>query len=242
VTWTPPDPYRRSLTWKLANSAWLLTPLLSFGCASVAGFLYVGLRARRPGWWIPGVCYSVVANVCVFAGEGLPVESAASTLLILIWMLTWVTSVGHAVAINASWLRWLAGPPPAAYPPQQWTYPPLPPQVQQAVPDPYQYYAPAEPAPAPAVPLLLDVNAANLEELASLPSIGPERAARAVAARRDRNGFATVAEFAAAAELAPHQFAAVRDRLTCRPAAPAPQPQAQQEPQQDLPYGRIVDI
>ncbi|MEU4159706.1 helix-hairpin-helix domain-containing protein [Actinoplanes sp. NPDC026670] len=201
----------------MANSAWLLTPILSFGCASVAGYLYVGLRARRPGWWIAGIGYSVGANVFLFIGESQPTESAASTVLAFLWIFTWMASVVHAVVINISWLDWLAGQrrPPT----QPWTYQSAP-QVE----------------PAPAVPLLLDVNAANLDELASLPAIGPERAARAVAAREDRNGFATVAEFAAAAGLAPHQFAAVRDRLTCRPPEPAPQPQ------QDLPYGRIVDI
>jgi hypothetical protein len=217
VTWTPPEPTPPSRGWKVANSAWLLTPILSFGCASVAGYLYVGLRARRPGWWIAGIGYSVGANVFLFAGESQPIESTASTVLSFLWIFTWMASVVHAVVINFSWLDWLAGQrrPPA----RPWTYEPAP-EVQ----------------PAPAVPLLLDVNAAGLDELAALPAIGPERAARAVAARQDRSGFATVAEFAAAAELAPHQFAAVRDRLTCRPPEPAPQPQ------RDLPYGRIVDI
>ncbi|BEL03121.1 hypothetical protein Q0Z83_013120 [Actinoplanes sichuanensis] len=234
MTWTPAEPAPPTRAWKVANSAWLLTPILSFGCASVAGYLYVGLRARRPGWWIAGICYSVAANVFLFAGDSLPEDSNAAALMALLWVCTWMASVVHAVVINSSWLQWLAeqrrrvqtwayapAPPPASPLPPSAS--PLPPAVQTALRE-----------PAPAVPLLLDVNAANLDELASLPAIGPERAARAVAARRDRNGFATVAEFAAAAELAPHQFAAVRDRLTCRPPAPAPQP--------DLPYGRIVDI
>lgn len=245
MTWTPPDPYHQPLSWKLANSSWLLAPILTFGCASVAGFLYVGLRAKRPAWWIAGIVYTVAANVFLFAGDSLPQDSAASTLMALLWVLTWVASVAHAVAINGAWLRWLAGyrwqahapqPPPWSYgPAQPWTHPPLPPQIQQAVPAPEQYYAAPPPPP---VPVTLDVNTASVDDLAALPSFGPERAARAVAARQERNGFGTVAEFAAAAELAPHQFAAVRDRLTCTP--PAPPVQAQ--PERDLPYGRIVDI
>jgi hypothetical protein len=257
VTWTPPDPYHQPLSWKLANSAWLLAPILTFGCASVAGFLYVGLRARRPAWWIAGICYTVAANVFLFAGDSLPDESNVSVLMSLLWVLTWVASVAHAVAINGSWLRWLAGQrwparapqsapwsygPPQQYGPPQPYAPPLPPQVQQAVPNLQQYYATppsAGPAPAPAVPPPLDVNTADLEDLAALAPIGPERAARVVAARQERNGFASVAEFAAVADLAPHQFAGVRDRLTC---TPLPAPPAQKQPERDVPYGRIVDL
>jgi hypothetical protein len=252
VTWTPPEPTPRrpGLAWKLGHSTWILAPILTFGCGSVGGFLYVGLRARRPAWWLAGIGYSVAANAFLFVSDSLPRESALASLTALLWVLTWVVSVGHAVAINPSWLRWLMGQRSgSAYPAEAtvWKYPPpppplhpLPPPVQQALGEMPPTLPLTVPAPGPAVPLLLDVNAASLDELASLPTIGPERAARAVAARRDRNGFATVAEFAAAAELAPHQFAAVRDRLTCRPPAPAPKPQ--QQPQQDLPYGRIVDI
>ncbi|MEV4274587.1 helix-hairpin-helix domain-containing protein [Actinoplanes xinjiangensis] len=236
MTWTPPDPvpYRPGLAWKLGHSAWLLAPFLTFGCGSVGGFLYVGLRARRPAWWIAGIVYSVAAMALLFISDSLPKDSDLASLTALLWVLTWVVSVGHAVAINSSWLRWLVrrrrgsaypqDPPPWKSPPPS---PPLPAPVQQALQ-----------VPPPAVPLLLDVNAAGLDELAALPAIGPERAARAVAARRERNGFATVAEFAAAAELAPHQFAAVRDRLTCRPPAPEPERLSERE----HPYGRIVDI
>lgn len=306
MTWTPPDhgfhpppaPPAR-LSWKIGNSLWLLAPLLSCGCASVAGFLYVGLRAGRPAWWIAGICYSVVANVSLFWSDSLPKESNAATVGALIWVLAWVVSVAHAVAINSAWLRWLAGrqAPVRHVPFTQPERGPLPPRLHGIVPGPHQYYAGQQPSPAPdhapppysapayytpppypgtattpyapppllpetapqpllpdtapvsfhpdAAPAsvvppeadLLDVNTAVEEQFAALPTVGPERAARAVAARRERNGFTGVADFAAAAGLAPHQFAAIRDRLTCSPAPVTPTTSGE-----DLPYGRIVDV
>jgi hypothetical protein len=269
VTWTPPDrgyypnppaPPPQKASWKLANSLWVLAPILSFGCLGIAGFLYVGLRARRSSWWIAGTVYSVVGCLCLYWSSELPPESDLSSLFALFWVLAWVVSVAHAVAINSSWLQWLATQ--QAPRPVPWTYPhtpapaPMPPPVQPIVPSPYQYYATPTPTPQPPPPdpdpsmpppsdpwatppehpgTLLDVNAAGPDDFARLPNILPEQAARAVAARQQGNGFGSVQEFAAAAGLAPHQLAAVRDRLTCNPpAGPAPG--------RDEPYGRIVDV
>ncbi|MEU4625341.1 helix-hairpin-helix domain-containing protein [Actinoplanes sp. NPDC023801] len=243
----------------MANSAWLLAPILSFGCLGVAGFLYVGLRARRPAWWIAGICYSAVGSLCLYWSSLFPQDSGVGSLFALLWVLVWVVSVAHGAAINSSWLHWLAAR--QAPRPVPWTYPPahapapMPPQVQPIVPTPYQYYAspavppPPPPDPDPSMPppsdpwasppehpeTLLDVNTAAPEDFATLPVIAPEQAARALAARQAGNGFGSVHEFAAAAGLAPHQLAAVRDRLTCGPpAAPGPD--------RDEPYGRIVDV
>ena len=63
----PPPPVHhgqpwRSVWWRIGHSSWLLAPILSFGCLSLAGFLYVGIRARRPAWWIAGIAYSALIN------------------------------------------------------------------------------------------------------------------------------------------------------------------------------------
>jgi hypothetical protein len=160
VTWTPPGrgyyqtppaPQPQKLSWKLANSSWLLAPILSFGCLAVAGFLYVGLRARRPAWWIAGICYSVVGSVCLFRSDAYPQGSDAGSFFALGWMLAWVVSVAHAVAINSSWLHWLAAR--RAPQPMPWAYPPapapMPPPARPIHPVQYQYYPTPAPPPAP---------------------------------------------------------------------------------------------
>ncbi|MBB4754044.1 ComEA family DNA-binding protein [Actinoplanes lobatus] len=237
----------------------MLLPILSFGCLSGAGFLYVGVRARRHAWSIAGVVYSVIANAAFFTGPTLPKDSVASDLAVVALLIVWMISVVHALVINSAWLQWRAGHQPwYAQQVAPWAGVPapgpVPPQVQGLVPPPGQFYGaqPSMPQPyavppqataaqhAPMAPpasfAQLEVNSATVEQLAALPGVGPERAAQAVSARGSRGGFASLAEFADAASLAPHEFVAVRDRLTC--AAPAPAPQQDH----DQPFGRIVDV
>ncbi|GAA0460112.1 hypothetical protein Ade02nite_14300 [Paractinoplanes deccanensis] len=232
MTSIPPSPGPARLSWRLGHSAWVLAPILSFGCLAGAGFLYVGLRARRASWWIPGIVYSVVAFAFFAIGGEAEKDSALQNVAYAVLIAAWAASVVHALVINVSWLRWRATykpwyaqqpsppPPPSFAPPAV----PLPPQVQPLVPPQQQFYA------AP-----LDVNTATEQQLATLPGFGPDRAAHVVAVRRTRGGFADVNDFAAAAGLAPHEFVAVRDRLTWTP--PRPPTAGEQNP-----YGRIVDV
>ncbi|GAA2716526.1 ComEA family DNA-binding protein [Actinoplanes palleronii] len=145
---------------------WLLFPILSFGCLSAAGFLYVGLRARRPSWWIPGVVYTVLGNACFWVSsatttEGTSSSTANTVSVALLVFLIWPASILHAAIINVSWLKWRAGYQPWYAQPQQtaWvgqpmaaTPPPLPPQLQNVVPPQQQFYAAPQPYQAPPQP------------------------------------------------------------------------------------------
>jgi hypothetical protein len=162
VTWTPPEPGSQppppngpaaKLSWRLGHSVWVLAPILSFGCLGAAGFLYVGIRARKPQWWIPGVAYSVVAWVFFILGGESADGSTREDVSYAIFFAMWAASVVHALIINPAWLRWRAGYRPwysqAQPPPMGWPTPPappLPPQMHGLVPGPQQYYAgPQEP-------------------------------------------------------------------------------------------------
>ncbi|MEV0902132.1 helix-hairpin-helix domain-containing protein [Actinoplanes sp. NPDC049802] len=259
----------------------MLLPILSFGCLSGLGFLYVGIRARRLNWSIAGVVYSILSTSAGLWGPSQPKDSVASDLAFGFLLAVWMAAVTHALIINGQWLRWRASYQPwySQQPVAPWAgapaTAPLPPQMQGLVPPPQQYYgaqppapqpytAPPPPAPqpytappqpyaappqpvppdvttaaGPATPpgLPLDVNSATVEQFAVLPGVGPQRAAQVVSARDSRGGFVSLTEFAAAASLAPHEFVAVRDRLTCVPPRRV-------VPQQDhdQPFGRIVDV
>ncbi|MFI7075747.1 helix-hairpin-helix domain-containing protein [Micromonospora sp. NPDC049903] len=304
-----------SWKWRLRQSWWLILPIAGLSCLGGFGFLYVGLRARRAAWWIPGIVYTLLGwTSFILVGEvGETVTDWATGGVLAIW----VTSIVHAFIINPSWLRWRAGyrpwyaeqhgayppgalapppgaPAPSSYPPQGgWSAPPgqvFPPTAAyQPVSPPYSpsttaqppvspghppattAYPPVSPAypPTTAAPLpdyppplpdyppplpgyppplpdypsplaeyppplprqqsggltadhgggfgSLDVNTARWEEFAALPGFDPGRARQVVDARDRRGGFGGLAEFTAAANLAPHEYARLRDRLTCTP-------------------------
>ncbi|MCM0673211.1 helix-hairpin-helix domain-containing protein [Micromonospora phytophila] len=241
----PPSP-GASLGWRIRHSLWLLLPVAGCGFLAGAGFLYIGVRSRRPAWWIAGIVYLVVGWT-LFATIGESDKTGIlSTVATVALMAMWVTSILHGCLINSSWLRWRAGhvpwyarpqaPPPdspgSPYPPAQAGPPSLPtsapPAVDEVLPQPGAYSgvaapvasAPTQPSPQPPVaarPGVVDVNAATLEQLAALAHFDPERAQRVVAERQVRRGFGSVEEFAAVANLAPHEFARLKTLVTCVP-------------------------
>jgi len=253
---------RRSFWWGVGHSAWILPSILCFGIMTGAGFLYIGLRAKRPAWWIPGIAYLVAGVGCFVAFGASQPESLLQDLTLGSLLVVWVGGVIHAGLINRDWLRWRTyhdspwygqAPPPGypvpphgGYPPPPGYPPPLPPQVsamQQGAP---QYYSPgpmAQPMPAQPVPATapfahggpLDVNLATTEQFAALPGFDAARAHRTVAERHTRQGFGSVEEFAAATNLAPHEFAQIRGMVVCTP----PQRINDATPPSS---GRVVDV
>ncbi len=133
---------------------------------------------------------------------------------------------------------------PPAYPPASPAYPSAGPGSDPATaayptgayfgPGPVAAPVPAQGQPAAASAGQLDVNAARLDDLAALPGFDPQRARYVLTERDRRGGFGGLPEFAAAANLAPHEYARLRDRLVCTPpTGPAPgQP----------PQGRVLDV
>lgn len=108
-----PLPHDRG--WKLKQSAWVLTSLL-FGLLTWAGFLYVGLQAKRAWWLWTAAAYGVGAGLFVVLAVIAPVDASGdvdtdtwqshagtATMLIL-----WFGGIVHAVLANRRWLRWRA--------------------------------------------------------------------------------------------------------------------------------------
>ncbi|MEU7930773.1 ComEA family DNA-binding protein [Micromonospora echinofusca] len=319
--WPPPAVPRPSASWQVLQSWWLLLPVLGCSCLGGFGFIYVGARARRAAWWIPGIVYAVVGwTAFMLVGES-DKESAVSDWAVGVLLAVWASSILHAALINPAWLRWLkhrrarsaaawpagayplaplpraapAGPAPAPYPGMTLTYPPSspagypspypsaaypPPSAgypQAGSPYPPQPFGPAaqppgspvgqppapvgypppaadptmvpyqpvdpfgsEPLAPPSDPWAdgesgrVDVNTVGPEALAALPGFDPQRARQVVAERERRGSFGSLAEFAAAANLAPHEYARLRDALDCvPPAGPAPG---------QSPPGRVLDV
>ncbi|MGI5237320.1 ComEA family DNA-binding protein [Dactylosporangium sp. CA-139066] len=214
-------PDEPSFGWKLLNSWWVLITVFGVGCLSGAGFLYVGLRAKRPAWWIPGIVYFVLTWAGVYGIAHYPHGSTGLETVGMAYYGVWFASIVHALIINPAWLRWLAASRPRRAPVAL-----APPPVFQQPPV-FQ----AQAGPPPVVAQAIDVNLASAEQLAV--HLDPARAQRVVADRESRGGFQSVEEFAAAAGLMPHEFARLRPLLTCTPRPRAPQ---------DGGGGRVLDF
>jgi Helix-hairpin-helix motif len=248
----------RSVWWRISHSAWMLPSILCIGILTGASFLYIGVRARRKAWWIPGIVYLVVGLGCFVAFGVAEDDSFQADLTIGGLIAIWLGGITHAILINREWLRWYAyygspwyrQTPIAGYPfapPGGYAAPPgYPPQASALQHGAPQYYshgpvaqpAPAQPAPAPApsAPVgPLDVNLATPEQFASLPGFDAARAQWTIAERNMRRAFGSVEEFAAAAQLAPHEFAQLRGMVVCPP---------HQWPNDQTPptSGRVVDV
>ncbi|SBT52550.1 ComEA family DNA-binding protein [Micromonospora auratinigra] len=312
--------------WRLRHSWWLLLPLLGCSCLGGAGLLYVGLRARRPAWWIPGAAYLVLGWAGFLLVDGKTgTTSTRDNIGVSLFLAATFACLLHSVLVNPGWLRWRAGwrpwyqqpagaglapppvgwPPPAvsgfppAYPgspvgpgpgspiapvsgpgspfaptgpghgppgglvapgyPTASTWPAADPATapwSAAVPptapwpaapaDPPRpgtaargeptrpWVDPTAPAATPAAATTVDVNTAPAGQLAGLPGFDAARAQRVLGERERRGGFGSVAEFVAAADLAPHEYARLRDILVCvPPAGPATPGQ---------PHGRVLDF
>jgi hypothetical protein len=231
----------------------VLAPALSFGCLGAAGFLYVGIRAKRPAWWIPGIVYSVITFACFAIGGEAVKSSVAQNVAYMILFGVWIASVIHALVINAAWLRWratyqpwyqqpqqyYAGGPHQFAAPQQTILPPqfqTPPVIPSPVGLPPQQFQPTPVSPpSPQQFVTVDVNTATDQQFATVPGFTPDRIALVFSVRQSRGGFADVNDFVAAVGLAPHEFVAIRDRLTCSPP-PVPDDRGFGS------YDRIVDV
>ncbi|MGI5179450.1 ComEA family DNA-binding protein [Dactylosporangium sp. CA-152071] len=239
-------------SWRIRHSWWLLLPILGHGCAGGAGFFYIGLRARRPAWWLPGIAYAVLgwADFLFILVSSQEQPSASAYWALGALLVLWFVCVVHACLINSAWLQWRAGHVPwyaePSAPPPTWRQPApaagftMPPTDSN--PAPSAFPGPAATAfsqgpPAVALskgaPAVVDVNTVSAADLARLPGFDLDRVRRTVAERGRRAGFASVEEFASAAGLAPHEFAPLRDRLTCTPP---------RMPWQRPPERRVLDV
>ncbi|MEO3928007.1 hypothetical protein ABGB07_29685 [Micromonosporaceae bacterium B7E4] len=155
----PPGP---TVWWRIGHSWWLLLPVVGFSCLAGFGFLYIGLRAKRPAWWLPGVGYLLVSWTCFMLVGGTNQGTAISDWSAGIFLLCWLVSITHAGILNPSWLRWRAGHRPwyapaphapgwpmmAAHPTGH--FPGAPPVSPGYSPS----YGPGSPAVAPASPAM----------------------------------------------------------------------------------------
>jgi hypothetical protein len=103
-----PAPARPGFGWKLLQSWWVLISVVGFGCLSGAGFVLIGLRARKPGWWGAGVAYLAIETGLFVASDrvGDATPEHLDDNVVLAWGLLWIVSIVHSLVLNVYWVRW----------------------------------------------------------------------------------------------------------------------------------------
>jgi Helix-hairpin-helix motif len=231
-------------SWRLRHSLWVLVPLVTCGILTWAAFVYIGVRARRPAWWIAGIVYAVLTGVAFALTVG---QSTADPTGVdaqgALTMIVFLGGTVHAVLVNRAWLRWRSEHNTPWYL-QADGYPQpagngRPPSFGQPSDDGTTGYGttgygttgygttgayPSGPAPAPPwgsptgfdpAPVRVDVNEADRGALQNLPGMTPERVSAAVAERARRGGFRSLEEFASVVGLAPHELMRIRQVACC---------------------------
>ncbi|MFI0432458.1 MAG: serine/threonine-protein kinase [Candidatus Nanopelagicales bacterium] len=104
-----------SFGWRLRNSAWMLFAILGLGVFTWAGFLVIGLKARRRAWLLAALAWGVWAVVELLLAALGPKRGTAplwqSTAVGLAFVAAWVGGTVHSALVRRAWLRWRASHP-----------------------------------------------------------------------------------------------------------------------------------
>lgn len=226
------DPSGPPVGWKSWESLWVFLCAASFGFAGPWILLWISTRARRAWWLLVAVIFCAVylAAFWMMDTGGLIRRDGFYWLIFACWLGT----TAFAVHVNPQYLqiKWERrqskerraaahhsmgrgrtghGSSPARETGAE--------ETRAGAPAP----GPARKgAQAPDVNQVLDINTAQVGELAALPGMSSDLARRAVELRTTRGSFRSVAQFAADLGLQPHVYARLRTRLVCRAAPSAP--------------------
>ncbi len=232
----------RDRGWRLRHSLWLLGPTLGVSLLTGAAFLYIGIKARRRAWWIPGIVYVLTLGVG-FSLAGGAETSVRSDWSAGILAAVWIGGIIHALLVNKDWLRWRAQNADPWYAQERVATSEVFPQNDSTPAEisglgvatdrfysnsrpatvhdmpSTQAQSPASPPPgapsSPPEPSKVDVNTASVSDLIRLPGIDPSRATTIISTRERSGPFPTPEAFAAAGGLQPHEFSRVRNLVVC---------------------------
>ncbi len=195
-------PPRRFGAGELVRSWWVLLTLVPLGFGGWAGFVYAGLRARRPRWVVYGALYgAAILSVVVAPDEsGNPLRQLAGLLILAAWLLSFV----HALVIRREFLEREA----AVHDPRLDAA-----RARSVRREAAKELAERDPALARDLGVgrpdrpnayggdLIDVNHGPAPVLAELPGVDQALAARIVAVREELGGFSSVEDLGMALEL-----------------------------------------
>lgn len=243
---------RKSFGWKLLNSTWIL---LSFIGGAWIGFLIIGRKAKEPKWTKMGLIYAVVLWVTFLIGTVTPMANIGMWLYCLAGM----CSIVHSFIANKKYLvcrEILVRATQDEINKQQ---------MKEKI---IQHYKEEGSVPNPQKRVedknfisnnmqdkeniivdrinnkeasKLNINFCTENDLAILPGISVVAAKKAIEYRQQRNGFRTVEEFYAVADVKPHFVIQLDDLIVCENNVLSQAEEADRI-QKDESKGRILDL
>jgi len=221
--------------WRIRNSAWVLISILSLGMLTWAGFLYVGIRARRRAWLIAAgafllffIAYVVSTGFVDVGTKEDPIRTPLTSAIGGAVLINWVAGVVLSLVANRKWLIWRAHHVKSPWYASSSAETAGPSSEEARVDDQVEAALRSPKAIAtietPTFSAAVDINTASAAELAST-GIDLEWATHIVQARAKHGAFANVDQLMTTAEMPPHYFVKFRDKLTVTPrGAESPSP------------------
>lgn len=256
---------QKSLGWKLLNSAWIL---FSFVGGAWIGFLIIGRKAKEPKWTKMGLIYAIVLWVTFLIGVETPTESAISTIGILLWFLIYMFSIVHSFIANKKYLvcrEILIVANQDEIDKQQMREEIIQHYKEEGIitsvsetqeqmenenfvsnntkSEEILINDEAAEQVENKEGAKLNINSCTENDLAALPGVSVVAAKRAIEYRNQQNGFLSVEEFYAIADIKPHFVVQLDDLIACEDGIVSiPQTQESNHIQKDERKGRILDL
>ena len=197
----------------------MIAPLFPFGWFTWLGFLYAGIRAKKPAWWGAGLAYlAAIAAAIALTEIDNDIEGVEDGIGYLTMFLIWGGGIAHALLIRKDYVRRMAMIEDPAL------------QAARTAEERRAYarqLATSNPELARAALLgrsggfdeggVVDVNHAPVEDIADLPGIDAATARRIVAVRHEIGGFTSLEDLGMTMDLPGDAVERLRGRVVCLP-------------------------
>lgn len=183
----------RSRRWAITNSLWMICSVVIY--LNWVGFFYISRKAHRESWMAFGFLY-----LFIVVGDFFVLEYVTNRLVLNIWswvfIAGWMASIIQSILLRKSYLNRLAaledekGNEREVIPPRQ--------EVKTETKAEVKIEVKAEKIKS------VNLNNCTEQQLADLPGVSIAQAKRAVAIRREIQGFASVEDFITRLKIRPH--------------------------------------
>lgn len=205
------------------RTLWMAFLLVPFGWGAGFGFLYAGLRAKRRAWAVFGLIYLLTGLgglALVAADPDGDVDTWRLDVGVMLSLATWGVAIAHAFAIRRAYLDRVGRRPDPRLAAAEKQLEERANALKLAGDDPLRARELGIGRPDVSWAYdggLVDVNHASTEAIAELPRLDRQIATRIVQIREEVDGFDSLEDLGALADLPAPTVERLRGRVVCLP-------------------------